>query len=137
MSPYPPHYRVAFASSRVLYRHSIPLPCGRATPGFTALHPPGERYRLTTFHKLHKMGLGCLYGPGARHVCRPVRYPTEPVPFAVLALEPKGRSSSALVTIRNPEASLTLSIPIISHSRLGVRLAFPAVTECLRPHRCQ
>jgi hypothetical protein len=56
---------------------------------------------------------------------------------AVLALEPKGSSSSASLTIRNDEALLTLSIPIISHRRVGVLLAVLRFTECSAPHRCR
>jgi hypothetical protein len=54
---------------------------------------------------------------------------------AILALEPNGSSSSASLTIRNDEALLTLSIPIISHRRAGVLLAVLCFTECSAPHR--
>jgi hypothetical protein len=75
---------------------------------------------------------------GGYHAC--VRWPLkppEPDPHPILGLEPSGRSSSALVTMRNTEVSLTLSITVISRSRSSVRLALPAFPKRLRPHRYQ
>jgi hypothetical protein len=60
-----------------------------------------------------------------------------PAHHAILALEPKGGSRSARVTMRNTKALVTLSIPIISRGTSSVPLTFRTVTECLRPHRCQ
>ena len=65
LAPYPPPYRVAFASSCVPYRLALSLACARATLGTYALHRPRERGRLTTFREFsQQVGLGCLCAPG-------------------------------------------------------------------------
>jgi hypothetical protein len=57
--------------------------------------------------------------------------------IAVLALEPKGCSSSAHFTIRNPRGFSYLIPSRPSRGPSGVQLAFRAVTKSLRPSRCQ
>ena len=59
-----------------------------------------------------------------------------PAHHALLALEPNGGSSSALVTMRHTKALVTLSIPIISRGTSGVPLTVRTFTECLGPRRC-
>jgi len=75
-------------------------------------------------------------GGNSTCVGRPLKSP-EPVPHPILGLEPLSRLSSARLTMRNTEASLTLPIPVIPRSRSTVRLGFPTPAVCLRPHRCQ
>jgi hypothetical protein len=135
-SPYPPHYRVAFASSRSFPRYAFPRTYAWATRSgepwpraYRAYHVPqavptnGGRVPLYT---------------GGRCTCvgQPLKLP-EPVPPPILGLEPLSRLSSARFTMRNAEASVTLPIPVIPHSRSTVRLGFPTPAVCLRPHRYQ
>ena len=75
---------------------------------------------------------------GGNFTCvgRPLKSP-ELVPPPILGLEPLSRLSSAGVTMRNTEASLTLPLPVLPRSRSTVRLGFPTPAVCLRPHRYQ
>ena len=67
---------------------------------------------------------------------QPLKLPA-PAPPPILGLEPLSRLSSALVTMRNTKASLTLPLPVILRSRSRVRLTLPTPAVCLRPHRYQ
>jgi hypothetical protein len=135
LNPYRHHYSTAFAFSRIFYLHdnsaflTVGLLWAFAQRVIQAYHVPqsvptnGGRVPLYT-------------GGNYTYVGRPLKSP-EPVPHPILGLEPLSRLSSALVTMRNSEASLTLPLPVIPRSRFGVRLAFPAPAACLRPHRYQ
>ncbi len=77
--------------------------------------PMGEKYRLTTFHIIHKqVDLGCLCIPTRNYRCvgSPSKLTNLPG-IAVLALGRNGGSSPAPFTIRNTKASLTLPISTI------------------------
>ena len=138
-NPSPLYYRVAFASSRIPYRlrRSPRLRAGdsrdlrlarpqRANPAYHVprfVPPKGLRMPLYT---------GGYYA----WVGRPLK-PAEPHPRPILGLEPLSRLSSAGVTVRNSEASLSLSISLILRSRSPARLGFLTPAACLRPHRYQ
>jgi hypothetical protein len=135
-NPYPPHYRVAFASSRSFTRYPLPRTYAWATRsgqpwprGYRAYHVspvvPTNRVRAPLY-------------TGGYHTCvgRPLKSP-KPDPRPILGLEPLSRLSSARFTMRNAEASLTLPLPVIPRSQSGARLAFPAPAVCLRPPRYQ
>jgi len=65
---------------------------------------------------------------------RPLK-PPELAPPPRVGLAPGSRLSSAGVTLRNSEASRTLPLPVLPHSRSTGRLGFPTPAVCLRPHR--
>ena len=82
-------------------------------------------------------GRAPLYtGEDCTCVGRPLTSP-ELASRPLLGLEPLSRLSSAAVTMRNTEASLTLPLPVLPRSRLRVRLTVPTPAVCLRPHRYQ
>lgn len=146
-NPYLPHYRTAFASSRLF------LPAPQVTLPFleTFLSPivgaslgptrctakrAIQAYRLPSVSQIDGVrtplytGWYCeCAGSLSKLACLTT--------VAILALEPNGSSSSAFLTICNDKASLTLSIPIISHRRASVLLAVLRFTECSAPHRCR
>jgi hypothetical protein len=62
-NPYLPHYRTAFASSRIFYLHGISPSLAVGILRDLRLAPPGEPYRLTAYRRFHKMGLGRLCIP--------------------------------------------------------------------------
>jgi hypothetical protein len=135
-NPYPSHYRTAFASSRSFTRCTIPRTYAWATRS-SSRWPRAQR----AYHVPHVAptngGRAPLYtGGDCTCVGRPLKSP-EPAPRPILGLEPLSRLSSALVTMRNTEALLTLPLPVIPRSRLRVRLTFPTPAACLRPHRYQ
>ena len=98
-----------------------------------------ERIRLTTFRDLYRqrdLGRLCTPGDTTRVSAGPLK-PAELDPHPVLGLEPLSRLSSALVTMRNTKASLTLSLSLIPRRRFAVRLGSPTAAARLEPHRCQ
>jgi hypothetical protein len=135
-TPYPPHYRVAFASSRSFTRYAFPRTYAWAT---RSGEPWPRAYRA--YHVPHVApingGRAPLYtGGDCTCVGRPLTSP-KPAPHPLLGLEPLSRLSSARVTVRNTEASLTLPLPVIPRSRSTARLGFPTPAVCLRPPRYQ
>jgi hypothetical protein len=135
-NPYPPHYRVAFASSRSFTRYAFPRTCAWAT---RSGEPWPRAYRAYHVPQVVPTnGLRAPLYPGGHCTCvgRPLTSPA-PVPRPLLGLEPLSRLSSAAVTRRNAEASLTLPLPVIPRSRSTVRLGVPTPAVCLRPHRYQ
>ncbi|MCP4695668.1 MAG: hypothetical protein GY862_02295, partial [Gammaproteobacteria bacterium] len=84
--------------------------------GCPSIAPPKESYRFNTFRKFHSPGQDSSLHRQKLQVCRLAVKTHLPVLSAILALEPKGGSSSALVTMCNNEDSLTLSIPVISQT---------------------
>ena len=132
---YPHHYSTAFASSRIFYLHNL-----------SAFLTVGLLWAFTqrviqAYHVPQVVptngGRAPLYtGEDCTCVGRPLKSP-EPAPPPILGLEPLSRLSSALVTMRNTEASLTLPLPVLPRSRSTVRLGFSTPATCLRPHRYQ
>ena len=60
LNSYPPHHRMAFASSSIPYPHPYGSPHG--------LLSQRERYGLTTFRTSNLDDLGSAYPPVARHL---------------------------------------------------------------------
>jgi hypothetical protein len=97
LNPYPLHYRVTFASSRISYRLRLSPRLRSGDSGDLRLAPPqraNPAYHVSRFAPTK----GCrmpLY-TGGFHTCvgRPLK-PTEPDPHPVLGLEPLSRLSSA------------------------------------------
>ena len=138
-NPYPSHYRRAFASSGLFYLQRVRRPLRAAYSLDFCLALPARA--LQAYHVPQVAPISGVRTPlytGGHYTCvgRPLKSP-EPDPLPILGLEPLSRLSSALVTMRNAEASLTLSLSLISHRRSTVRLDNPASAACLRPHRCQ
>ena len=135
LNSYPAHYRLAFAFSRIFYLHdtsaflTVGLLWAFTQRVIQAYHVPqvvptnGGRAPLYT-------------GEDSTCVRRPLKSP-DPASHPILGLEPVSRLSSALLTMRNTKASLTLPLPVIPRSRLRVRLTLPTPAACLRPHRYQ
>ena len=136
LNPYLHHYSRAFASSRSFTRCTFPRTYAWATRSRSRWPRVQRAYHVPQVVPTN--GLRAPLYPGGYCTCvgRPLTSP-EPVPHPILGLEPLSRLSSAGVTVRNTKASLTLPLPVIPHSRSGVRLAIPAPAVCLRPHRYQ
>jgi len=136
LNPYRHHYSTAFASSRSFTRCALPRTYAWATrsPGHW---PRAQRaYHVSQVVPTNGVRAPLYTGGDCTCVGRPLTSP-KPAPHPILGLEPVSRLSSALVTMRNTEALLTFPLPVIPHSRSGVRLAFPAPAASLRPHRYQ
>jgi hypothetical protein len=54
LRPYPPHYRTAFACSRICYLHHLPLSLPSGYSLDVRVAQPREWYRLTTFREFHR-----------------------------------------------------------------------------------
>ena len=127
-------YRTAFASSRSFTPCALPRPYAGATRS-TGQWPRAQRaYPVRQVVPIDG-GRVPLY-TGGDHTCvgRPLTS-FAPAPPPLLGLAPLRCLSSALVTRRNPEASLPLPLPILPRSRFAVRFGFPAAAAYLRPHR--
>jgi hypothetical protein len=136
LNPYPSHYRTAFASSRSFTCYAFPLAYVRATR--SSSHWPRAYQAYHVPQVVPTNGLRAPLDTGGHCTCvgRPLTSP-EPVPHPLLGLEPLSRLSSAAVTRRNTEASLTLPLPVIPRSRSTARLGVPTPAVCLRPPRYQ
>ena len=114
-------------------------------------HPPhlrlGDSVRRTwprahrAYHVPHVAPINGVRAPlytggDCTGVGRPLTSP-ELAPPPILGLAPLSRLSSARLTMRNTEASLTLPFPVLPRSRSRVRLTVPTPAVCLRPHRYQ
>ena len=137
MHPYPPHYRVVFASSRISSRLRPSPHLRSGDSGDLCLAPPrraNPAYHVSRF--VPTKGLRTPLYTGGDHACvgRPLKSP-DPAPHALLALEPLSRLSSARLTMCNTEAARPLSLSLIPRSRFTVRLGVPTPAACLRRHR--
>src|SRR5262249_583264 len=132
LHPYLDYYRQAFAPSRVLYplRPSPHLRLGDSVcfcrPDTLSGLPrsptsPPQRRSGVSVHRWRR---------AVRRVTVNISRSCSP---SLLGLEPLSRLGSALVTMRNPETSLTLPLPVLLRSRSRVRLTFPTSAVCLRP----
>jgi len=134
-NPYPHHYSTAFASSRIFYLHTL---SAFLTVGLLGAF---TQRVIQAYHVSHVVPINGGRVPlytGGDATCggQPLTLPA-PAPRPILGLEPLSRVSSARVTMRNTEASLTLPLPVLPRSRSTVRLGFPTPAGCLRPHRYQ
>jgi hypothetical protein len=135
LNPYRHHYSTAFASSRIFYLHNL---SAFLTVGLLWAFPQRVIQAYHVPQVAPTDGRRTPLYTGGYYTCggRPLKSPT-PDPRPLLGLEPLSRLSSAGVTMRNSEASLTVPIPVIPHSRSTVRLGFSTSAVCLRPPRCQ
>ena len=135
MSPYRHHYSTAFASSRIFYLHNT---SAFLTVGLLAVFSPRviQAYHVPQVAPTNGGRVPLYTGGHCTCVGRPLKSP-EPGPRPLLGLEPLSRLSSAGVTMRNSEASLTLPLPVLPRSRSTVRLGFLTPAVCLRPPRYQ
>ena len=97
LNPYPLHYRVTFASSRISYRLRLSPRLRSGDSGDLRVAPPqraNPAYHVSQFAPTKGRRMP-LY-TGGSHACvgRPLK-PTEPDPHPVLGLEPLSRLSSA------------------------------------------
>jgi hypothetical protein len=134
-NPYPHHYSTAFASSRIFYLHNT---SAFLTVGllWAFVQRVIQAYHVPQIVPTNGLRVPLYTGEVCTCVGRPLKSP-EPASPPILGLEPLSRLSSAAVTMRNTEASVTLPIPVIPRSRFTVRLGFATPAVCLRPHRCQ
>ncbi len=134
-NPYPAHYRLAFASSRIFYLQNL---SAFLTVGLLGAFTQRviQAYHVSPVVPTNGVRAPLYTGGNCTCVGRPLTSP-EPVPPPILGLEPVSRLSSAGVTGRNSEASLTVPLPVIPRSRSTVRLGFSTPAACLRPHRYQ
>ena len=135
-NPYPPHYRVAFASSRSFTCYAFPRTYAWATRSSSRWPRAYQAYHVPQVVHIDGVRAPLYTGGNCTCVGRPLKSP-EPASPPILGLEPLSRLSSAGVTMRNTEASLTLPLPVLPRSRSTVRLGFSTPAMCLRPHRCQ
>ncbi len=137
-NPYPHHYSTAFASSGLFYLQRVRRVLRIAYSRDLCLARPARA--LQAYHVPQVAPISGVRTPlytGGHYTCvGPPLKPPEPVPRPLLGLEPLSRLSSALLTMRNTEVSLSLSLPAILHNRSDVRLVSLASATCLRPHRC-
>jgi hypothetical protein len=130
----PLQHRLRFLPVLYPLRHSPHLRLGDSVRG---PWPRAQRaYHVPQIVPINGVRAPLYTGGDSTCVGRPLKSP-EPAPRALLALEPLSRLSSARVTMRNAEASLTLPLPVIPRSRSTVRLGFSTPAACLRPHRCR
>jgi hypothetical protein len=135
-NPYPPHYRVAFASSRSFTCYAFPRTYAWATRTSSRWPRAYQAYHVPQVVPTNGVRAPLYTGGDYTCVGQPLKLP-EPAPHPILGLEPLSRLSSALVTMRNTKALLTLPLPVIPRSRSRVRLTVPTPAVCLRPHRYQ
>jgi hypothetical protein len=135
LNSYRHHYSTAFAFSRIFYLHNL---SAFLTVGLLGVFTQRviQAYHVSQVVHIDGVRAPLYTGEGYTCVGRPLTSP-EPTSPPILGLEPLSRLSSAGVTMRNSEASLTLPLPVLPRSRSRVRLTFPTPAACLRPHRCQ
>jgi len=133
LNPSRHHYSTAFASSRIFYLHGT---SAFLTVGLLWAFPQRviPAYHVSQVAPTNGVRAPLYTGGDHTRVGRPLTSP-DPAPRALLALEPVSRLSSARLTMRNTEASLTVPLPVIPRSRWRVRLTVPTPAVCLRPHR--
>jgi hypothetical protein len=135
LNPYPAHYRLAFASSRLFYLHHT---SAFLTVGLLGAFAPRviQAYHVPQAVPANGLRVPLYTGEDSACVRRPLTSP-ELASCPLLGLEPLSRLSSAGVTMRNTEASLTVPLPIFPRSRSTVRLGFSTPAVCLSPHHYQ
>ena len=135
LNPYRHHYGTAFASSRLFY---LPNSSAFLTVGLLGAFIPRviQAYHVPQAVPINGLRVPLYTGEDYACVRRPLKSP-ELASRPLLGLEPLSRLSSARLTMCNTEASLTVPLPVIPHSRSTVRLGFSTPAVCLRPHRCQ
>jgi len=97
LNPYPLHYRVTFASSRISYRLRLSPRLRSGDSGDLRLAPPpraNPAYHVSRFAPTKGLRTPLYTGGSLTCVGRPLK-PTEPDPLPVLGLEPVSRLSSA------------------------------------------
>jgi hypothetical protein len=123
LNPYPPYYRVAFASSRSFTCYAFPRTYAWATRSRSRWPRAYQAYHVSPVVPTNGVRVPLYTGEDYTCVGRPLKSP-EPASPPILGLEPLSRLSSAGVTVRNTEASLTLPLPVLPRSRSTVRLGF-------------
>lgn len=135
LNPYPFHYRLAFASSRLFY---LPHTSAFLTVGLLGAFASRVIQADHVSQGVPLNGGRAPLSTGEDSTCvgQPLTSP-DPASPPLVGREPLSRLRSEGVTRRNSEASLTLPFPVLPRSRSTVRLGFSTPAVCLRPHRYQ
>jgi len=136
LNPYLDDYRQAFASSRSCTCYAFPRTYAWATRARSRGPRAYQAYHVSPVVPTNGVRAPLYTGEDSTCVGRPLKSP-EPASPPLVGLEPLSRLSSAGVTVRNTEASVTLPLPVIPRSRSTARLGFSTPAVCLRPHRYQ